>query len=293
VWETLRSSDYWWLVPAFVALVASTVVRATRWRYLFARETRPPLGPVLSATILGQFFNNVLPARAGEPARIIALNQSTGVSRAETTATVVVERAYDVLSLLALLFVAIPWLPRVTWIRAAGVLAIALTACLALTVFVLVRWGERPFRVLLRPLARLPFLSLERTEHAAAAFVRGAVALRHTRLAFGAIVLTSLSWLLLALSSWVLMRSFSLDLPFGAGVLVVVAIGLSMILPSSPAAVGVFEAATLIALRAYDVPRAEALSYALVLHVLNFLPYVAAGALLLQRHALSLRRTVA
>ena len=177
---------------------------------------------------------------------------------------------------------------------AAGVLAIALTVCLALTVFVLARWGERPFpRLVLRPLARLPFLSLERTEHAAAAFVRGAVALRHTWLAFGAILLTSLSWLLLALSSWVLMRSFSLDLPFGAGVLVVVAIGLSMILPSSPAAVGVFEGGDAIALRAYDVPRAEALSYALVLHVLNFLPYVAAGAFLLQRHALSLRRTLA
>ena len=93
MWETLRSSDYWWLVPALVALVASTRrAGAMRWRYLFARETRPPFGPVLSATILGQFFNNVLPARAGEPARIIALNQSTGVSRAETTATVVVER---------------------------------------------------------------------------------------------------------------------------------------------------------------------------------------------------------
>ena len=48
-------------------------------------------------------------------------------------------------------------------------------------------------------------------------------------------------------------------------------------LPSSPAAIGVFEAATVIALTAFDVPQAEALSYALVLHLLNLVPFLARG----------------
>jgi glycosyltransferase 2 family protein len=68
-----------------------------------------------------------------------------------------------------------------------------------------------------------------------------------------------------------------------------VAVGLAMIVPSSPAAVGVFEAAVVVALRAYDVPKPEALSYALVLHALNFLPYIAAGFVVLHLHSLSLR----
>jgi hypothetical protein len=49
--------------------------------------------------------------------------------------------------------------------------------------------------------------------------------------------------MLLALSTWVLMLGFDLGLSPLAGGLVIVAVGLSMILPSSPAAVGVFEAA--------------------------------------------------
>ena len=40
--------------------------------------------------------------------------------------------------------------------------------------------------------------------------------------------------------------AFHLHLPFACGVLVAVAIGLSMILPSPPAALGVFEGAALI-----------------------------------------------
>jgi uncharacterized membrane protein YbhN (UPF0104 family) len=82
------------------------------------------------------------------------------------------------------------------------------------------------------------------------------------------------------------MLAFHLGLPFAASVLVQVAIGLGMILPSAPAAVGVFEGATLIALRAYGLPHATALPYALVYHLVNFIPFVVAGALLLHYNTL-------
>jgi glycosyltransferase 2 family protein len=293
VWEGLKESNYWWVVPSLGLLAASLALRALRWRFLFGAATRPPYLPVLSATILGQFFNNVLPARAGEAARVIALNRSTRVSRAETVATVVVERLYDVLVLLVLLFALLPWLPQVTWVHAAAILAVVLVAGTALGILVLIRFGERPVRFVLRPLARLPFVSLERTEAAAASLVRGAASLHDPWLALVALALTAVSWFLLGLSAWVLMLGFDLDLSPLAGVLVIVAVGLSMILPSSPAAVGVFEAAVLVTLRAYGIPKSGALSYALVLHAVNFLPYIGAGAVVLQGHALSLRRRVA
>jgi uncharacterized protein (TIRG00374 family) len=267
--------------------LVAQVVRALRWRYLFASATRPPYGPVFEATLLGQCFNNILPARAGEIARIVVLHRTAGTSRAETTSTVVVERLYDVLVLLGLLFVFVPWLPHVAWIHAAAVLAIVLFAATVASVVVLLRWGEKPFLVLLRPLTRLglPFLTLERAEHAAASFVRGAASLRDPRLAAVALVLTAVSWIPLALSTWVLMIGFHLGLSVLAGLLVTIATGLSLVLPSSPGAVGVFEAAALVGLKAYGIDKADALSFAIVLHAVNFLPYVLAGALVLQWQA--------
>ena len=284
-WHELRdglaASDYWWVLPSTGLLFAAQGIRALRWQYLFPRATRPTYVPALEATLLGQAFNNVLPARAGEAARVVALNRRAGTSLVEATATVVVERLFDVLCLLGLLFVLAHWLPHVTWLRAAAILAIALTAATVVAAFVLFRWGERPFRALLRPLARLPFLSEERIDHAAASLVRGTRALHDWRLAAVAVVLTTASWLVLSASSWVLLYGFDVPHSFLLGVLVTVATGLSLVIPSSPDAVGVFEAAALVALKAYDVPKGDALPYALVLHAVNFFPYVAAGALVL------------
>jgi uncharacterized protein (TIRG00374 family) len=106
--------------------------------------------------------------------------------------------------------------------------------------------------------------------------------LRRPRLAIGAFASTTLSWLGLALSTWFVLRAFHLGLSPLAGLLTVIAINLALILPSSPAAVGVFEAATLVALSAYGVSTSEALPVALVLHLVNLVPYLAAGAFVLR-----------
>ena len=285
----LRSSDPWWLVPAFAALAVAVPLRAIRWRYLFAPETRPPLGATTRALLVGYFFNNVLPARAGEAARVVALHRSSDTSRAELAATVVVERVFDVLSLVVLLFVASPWLPNVSWATSAAILAGILGAGCVLVVAGVAVWGERPFRLLLRPLAFLPFLAEERLGRAALHLTHGLAAVRRPRLFLAAAVWTTLSWLGLALSTWFVLRAFHLGLSPLAGLLTVIAINLALILPSSPAAVGVFEAATLVALSAYGVSTSEALPVALVLHLLNLVPYLGAGAVVLRLGQLSTR----
>jgi glycosyltransferase 2 family protein len=282
VWDGLRTSDYWWLAPAFAMLVLTVYVKALRWRYLFPPESRPGAEPVLSAMLIGYFFNGVLPARAGEAARVLALKQRAGTSRAAGAATVVIERTYDVLCLLVLLFLALPWLPHVTWLRAAVVLAIVLAAGLAAAIIVLAVYGVRPLHFVLRPLQRLPFLSAERIDEVGENLGRGLAALRRPRLVLGALFWTTLGWLTLAVSMWLLMRGFHLGLSLVAGLLVVIATNLVQILPSTPAAVGAFEAATLVALHAYGVPDSRALSYALVLHLLNLVPFLIVGLFLVR-----------
>ena len=106
-----------------VAFAAQTVLRAMRWRSLFARRRRPPRGPVMAATLIGYLFNNIMPARAGEAARVVALTQRTATPAAEIVGTALVERAYDVLSILVIFFCASPWLPHESWFTTAVILA--------------------------------------------------------------------------------------------------------------------------------------------------------------------------
>jgi uncharacterized protein (TIRG00374 family) len=289
--DALAASDLWWLVPSTAVFVAGVALRAVRWWALFHAGHRPPLRAVSRALLVGYFFNNILPARAGEAARVISLHGRAGTPRAEIVGTAVAERVFDLLALLAMLFAAYPWLPEITWLRAAAVFAIVVVAGVAVLVFALVRYDERAIHWLLSPLRRVRRDGFaEHVELAAINATRGLVAIRDPRVALRGMALTVASWLVLSLSYWILMQAFSLHLPFVAGLLVIVTINMGLVLPSSPAALGVFEAATVLALKAFDVPQAEALSYALVLHLLNLVPFLVVGAALLGPGALARRR---
>lgn len=290
--HSIATNDYRWLAPALALIAVGMVVRIYRWRLLFSPETRPPVGPAASALLIGAFFNNVLPARAGEVARVLALRQSAGTPRFEALGTVIAERVYDVLSLLVLLFVAVPVLPELAWLRAAALAAAGAAVLVLVFLGLLVTFGDRPAKLALRPLAYIPAFSRERTDVGAANLVRGLTAGRRTKALAAAAALTFASWLLFAVAYWLVMLGFELDLDPFAGLLVLVATNIAMVLPSSPAALGVFEGATLIALAAYSVPPSEALSYAVVLHLVNFVPQVGPGYVALHRHTAALARRV-
>lgn len=273
-WDALRESDVAWILPSFLLLALAVWLRAVRWWSLFAPGRRPPLRSVGAALLVGLFFNSILPFRAGEAARLVDLARRTRVSRTETLATIAVERVFDVLSLALVLLVALPFLPELTWVRATAWLAVGLGVGVAAAVVVLVVFGDRALRVLLWPLR---WVGAERWEAATLNVGHGLVALRSPRVAAAGAALTVVSWLVMAASFWALMPAFDLGLGYEAGLLVLVATGLAMIVPAPPAALGVFEAAAVVALAAFDVEASVALSYALVLHAVNFFPYLAAG----------------
>jgi uncharacterized protein (TIRG00374 family) len=288
-WGALRNGDYWLLVPATAVLGFAIYLRALRWRVLFTAESRPPLDAITSSLLIGYLFNSILPARAGEAARIVALNQRAAVSRSEALATVVAERVLDVLVLLALLLVSTPFVPEATWLRRASALGGLAFLLLALLLVLLAFYGERPVRTVMRPLTALRSVPPARIELAASNIVRGLAVFRRGSLALPALGLTVTSWLVIALSFWLCLRAVRLENGIDAALLVVIAVNLAMILPSGPAGLGVFEAATILALSPFGVDRAHALSYAVVAHVLNALPLIVVGYVALHRHTLAVR----
>jgi hypothetical protein len=280
-WAALRATDYEWLVPALAFMTLAFFVRVARWQAMF-HPRRPPFQPLARALFIGYLFNNLLPVRAGEAARVVSLNRTTDVPVTKATATILVERAYDVLSLVVLLLVIAPWLPPVSWLRAAGFVALGLTLALAVIVVVVSYSRGRFLDTIFRPLRKLAFLPREAVDRAPRDFHEGLAALLRVRIALVSFGLTVLSWLVLAVGFWFMTLAFHLHVSYLAGLLVVIGIGLSMILPSSPAAVGVFEGATVVCLGAYGIGESQALSYALVLHALNVLPFFVLAPVILR-----------
>jgi uncharacterized protein (TIRG00374 family) len=282
-WDALRETDYRWVAPSLALLVVAFFVRGIRWWCLFRPEQRPALASVIRALFVGYLANNLLPARAGEAARTLVLNRLARTPIAETAATVLVERLFDVVSLLLLLFLMLPWLPAVSWLRGAAIFGGALIASTVLLVAIVRRWRERPLRFLFRPLTRLPLVPADYVDRGPQEFVSGLAGLLRPTVGLVAFLWTTLSWLLIGLAYWILMLGFDFQLSPLAGLLVVIGIGLALILPSSPGAIGVFEAATVVVLGAYGIDRSRSLSYALVLHAVNVLPFVVVAFVAINR----------
>jgi uncharacterized protein (TIRG00374 family) len=288
--DELAEGDPAWFAGSFVVLLAAYAVRVARWWVLFDVGERPRVRALVRALLVGDFLTSLLPVlRLGELARVVVLHREAQTPRSVGLGTVVTERVQDSIALLLLLFVAVPFAPAVTWLRGATVFFAVLLAGLVVALVVFWRFGSRPLGFLLRPLTKLPGFSRARTELAAEGILRGLSGLRNVRVALAAFALTVVSWLAVAFAYVLALRGVGLELGLDAGILVAVATTFSLLLPSLPASIGIFEAAAVVALEPYGVDDAQALSGAVVIHVLTFVPFLIAGPLALRRHAVIVR----
>ena len=93
-----------WLLPAFAVLAVQAVVRAIRWSGLVRSTTGQSVPPsrTLDPMLSGYLINALLPGRVGELARTMVLAQRESLPVGRVAASVVVERAVDILALLLL-----------------------------------------------------------------------------------------------------------------------------------------------------------------------------------------------
>ncbi len=285
VGERLRRTHWGWLAVSGGLNLAAVWVRARRWRYLFPPDTRP--SRLFPAVMIGFMGNNVLPLRAGEVLRVYVVHRH-GQPFWTTAATVVVERVLDALAIglmLAALIFVVPIRPELRWsallfmsadLIALGALlfmAAAPEACRRLAA-ALSGWWPRLERVVVRVLDT---------------FDEGLRGIRARSHLLPIAAWSTGIWITLALAVWTAFLAADLHLPFAAAWVVLAFLGLGVSLPASPGFVGVVQVATVLALELFGVPRAEALSFSLLLHAAAYVPVTAWGLLLLAVEQVSLR----
>ncbi|MGD8750418.1 MAG: lysylphosphatidylglycerol synthase transmembrane domain-containing protein, partial [Anaerolineales bacterium] len=114
LWDALQGAQYVWLIPGVGVYFLGVWVRAWRWHYLLR-----PVKPISTRTMfpivaIGYMGNNVYPARAGEVLRAVVLKRREGVPISASLATIIVERVYDGVVMLAFVFLNLPELARLT-----------------------------------------------------------------------------------------------------------------------------------------------------------------------------------
>ncbi|MHB1005784.1 MAG: lysylphosphatidylglycerol synthase transmembrane domain-containing protein [Chloroflexota bacterium] len=285
--------NYLWMVPAIAVVMVAVWLRAKRWRLLFVDRASLRVSKLFAILMIGYLINTVFPARLGDPARAIIIGEIEGVKPARALGTVVVERLLDVLTVMVFLIAALPFIQIPTWMTQSAVLmATGATGGFA-AVVILGRYRERVVplidryaRLLLK--GRGAFVA-DQADH----LLRGTDALANGRNAAAVVLLCLLIWVVSVVQTYTVMLAFALPVPVSAAVLLVVVNALGMVVPSSPGYVGVFHYLTVLTLGVYGIDPSLALSYAIVLHLVTFLPLSLFGLVFMGRESLSLGKVSA
>ncbi len=305
-WGAVKSANYWWILPGIVVYFLGVWVRAWRWHYLLKPVKPVSTRVMFPITCIGYMGNNIYPARAGEVLRAVVLKRKESVPISASLATIIVERIFDGVVMLAFVFLNLPALARVASYESgfigniqnlaligAGIFAVALVIFLLAAMFP--RQTEKIGQWLIDRL--LPKKAREKTSGIMLKFLEGLASLRSPVNIFMVFVTSVIIWLLETVKYWFVMHAFTFTVSFFALMLLNGIANLATTIPSAPGYIGTWEAVTKAVLMAFGVGGAEALGYAVVLHVALWLPITLLGAFYMTREGIhwddSMRRETA
>lgn len=290
VWASMRQVNAWLLLAGVAVFFVSTAIIALRWGFLLRSARRIPLRQLTELVCIGYAGNNVYPFRSGEVLRIFLLQRQHAIPFARGTTTVVVERVFDGLVMLS--FIVIPLLfgeiaaPEARLITTvAGPVFLAATA-----VFFALAARPSLLRGLLHWFSRrLPDRLGRALTGIGEEVLAGLEGLRSPADLAGAALSSYGTWIVHAGVYWLVALAFpDLHVSFGVLVLVVGVVNLAGLIPASPGQFGVFEFLVSAVLIAAGAPSGTAQAYALVVHMVIWLPVTLVGLGLLLRQGLGL-----
>ena len=287
VGEALERADWRYLVPTGVALLGYLLTRAARWRVLLGY--RVGLGEAFSVVNIGYLVSNVLPFRLGDPARAVAIGLDGSVKISTALSTVVVERVLDMLTIVILLAVTVPFVEDVGWTQEAGLVGAAMGLA-AMGIMVLLAFRPRWVRgVVDRALARLPWVDQERWLEWFDGLLEGVAAFRSVERTLALVGWSIATWGLTVVHYFVILRAFIDDPTLVEASFLTSATALGVALPSSPGAVGVFHSVARYALEIpFGVKAETAVVVAFASHAFQYVAMCGLGLMGLIHQNLSL-----
>jgi uncharacterized protein (TIRG00374 family) len=271
VWQTVQHVRVVPLAGAVACMAAVYWLQAARWRRIAG--TSAGQRRYVEMVVAGVAVNNVLPGRVGDllRARWVARGAFSG---GRGLATVVVDRAFDLLALVAFLVATLPFVTDEGWVDRIVVGALLVLAVLALGMLAARFYTRR------RPRARRGHRSTVRR------FVRDTLEGLSDPVAATArprelILLSAGAWLTWAVAATLAAQSVGIHLSIVEALFVTAALNLGVAIPSSPGFVGTYQWLGVSALALFGISQEGGLAFAIVMQAVWYVPTTLVGAALL------------
>mgnify|MGYP001259794689 FL=1 len=286
--ESLTSVSIFYLAIGFLIYFLSLFLRTYRWKILLKKNVSTiKFKSLLNVVISGYMFNNLLPARLGELARIYHLSLLKKINKSFVLGSILAERVTDVIVLMLFLLIGLIFIPREFTENFSSnlnispqIVYISLIILLSLTtIFILIilsgLWKEitHKFLQLLKKIN-----SKFNPDKYIESFTEGAFSISNKKFIKVVVIATSL-WAIEFSMFYLIGTQFNFDIEnlFIAILFFGIFSNLGGIIPSTSGGWGPFEVIGTIVLTSFGVDSNEAAAFTILVHLILWLPISIVG----------------
>ena len=276
---SFKSANYLYLIPVVFLSIIVQIVRSYRWGVIVEPLEKISQGTLFSITSVGFMAITLLPVRMGEFVRPYLISRKSTIKLGSSLATIVVERIFDMLTLMILLLFVLMTVDLPEWVfRTAYAILLIIIPFLFLLIFLAVK-REISAKGFDRIVRKLPPAFSSRLMKLFHSFLDGLQILPDWKKTVYLSFLSLCIWGLIGLITYILFSSFASmsELPLAAAYAVLIITALGVALPTAPGFIGNYHFSCVVALTLFGIPKTDALTFAIVLHFIQFSVVIVLG----------------
>ena len=284
----IQRTNYFYIIVAFMLLAIANLTRACAWRELLGRKIN--LKDTFCIVNEGYLLNQIIP-RSGEVGRALLVNSAIDMNFFQAFSTILIERAMDLIITAVLFLATIGRAVALEWIVPVAISVL----CVVIAGFLFLLWAiKKKDKVedwCSGMEVRSPFFKKYISSNLQA-LINGAAIIREGNHFLSAILWIVVSWVLWIAITYLLLYGFIGAFPLWWAIFIQSVLAFGIALPSAPAGLGVYEGTLVAALAVFQIDNEVALSFAIIMHVIQLITIAILGIGSLVNQGNSLRTLV-
>jgi hypothetical protein len=267
--DGFRTIHYGYVLPALALLFLMQVLRSFRWGLILSPLAKIDQLSLFSVTSVGFLAIVAIPARLGELARPYLITKKSSLKMSSALGTIIVERVLDSLTVLVIAVFVLFFIPLPPWLVRASVLFLLATLALLTVMILMIIKREASLRVMAPLIRKLPARYAEGLDRLVFHFIEGFRIMVDPALLISVTGLSIFIWLIDVLAIYLLFLAFGFHLPVAAAFVLMIILIIGIAIPTAPGFIGNWHYFCILGLSLFDVPRTEALTFAIIYHALS------------------------
>jgi uncharacterized protein (TIRG00374 family) len=299
VYRSLKEASYPLVAVSVVWMLFTYFIRSYRWKFFLAPIKKIRVVNSFIATVIGFTITTLIPGRIGEIVRPCVLGAKENISKVQAFATVVVERVFDIITVLILFSIYLMWAPPLTNLTPEAAAAMRILEKTSLIVligsvslfifFIVLQLKTHFFRNLIeRITAKVKWKKLKFLLRHISSFMEGLAVIDYRKNLPLIVLYSFVMWFSIAFGYFIMLSAFHIRFPLinTFFILIVSAIGASI---PTPGAVGSYHKALEIVLHTFLLlPLNLVVGMAILMHAICFFPVTILGIIFISHEGIKI-----